>query len=394
MKMSTKQKYRSYSQYELKNLSDKICDNIEMILSKIGIEQFKYSPKMISMSCPIHGGDNESAVNIYHTGDHYRGNWKCRTHHCDSTFKASIIGFIRGVLSKQKFNWSCEGDKVLSFNETIDIILSIIDDPDYSCTNQNEPNREKQDFVKTVKYIQPEKIEHNNKIPKEICKKLLSIPSNYFSSRGFSKDVLKRFDVGECNRNNKEMSDRAVVPVYDIDNQYVIGSSGRSIFEKCSSCSCYHNPNNDCPTKENQWLYPKWKHSSQFKSNECLYNLWNAQKYIKLFRTLVLVESPGNVWKLEESGIHNSVALFGSNLSDKQKMLIDISGAMKIVVIMDNDDPGKKAAEQIIAKCNKTYNIENIDLSLLDLPQSYNDIAEMNTKDIIDHIKPIIGIYE
>lgn len=392
--MSAKPKYRSYSQYELKNLSDKVCDNIEIILSKLGLEDYKYSAKMISMSCPIHGGDNESAINIYHTGDHYRGNWKCRTHHCDEIFKGSIIGFIRGVISKQKFNWNSDGDKMVSFNETIQVILSILDNPDFVFGGEHQPSKEKQDFVKTVKYIQPEKNEPVNKIPKDICKKLLSIPSKYFSDRGFNPNILKKFDVGECNRPNKEMSDRAVVPVYDIENQYVVGSSGRSIFEKCSSCNSYHNPENSCPPKENQWMYPKWKHSANFKSNECLYNFWNAQKYIKLFRTVILVESPGNVWKLEEAGIHNSVALFGSNLSDKQKMLIDISGAMKIIILMDNDEPGRKAAEQIASKCNKTYNIENIDLSQLDLPNSYNDIAEMSIQDIINYVQPIIGIYE
>ncbi|NDC71851.1 MAG: hypothetical protein EBZ62_00150, partial [Sphingobacteriia bacterium] len=34
--------------------------------------------------------------------------------------------------------------------------------------------------------------------------------------------------------------------------------------------------------------------------------------------TAIIVESPGNVWRLEENGIHNSVALFGSSLSDRQ----------------------------------------------------------------------------
>ena len=101
--MKTPMKSRSYDQNKLKVVCDQVCDNIENLLSALDIEEFKMSNKMITMSCPIHGGDNPSAVNIYHTGDYYRGNWRCRTHNCDSSFKSSIIGFVRGVLSKTKY---------------------------------------------------------------------------------------------------------------------------------------------------------------------------------------------------------------------------------------------------------------------------------------------------
>ena len=60
---------------------------------------------MVSMACPIHQGDNSSALNLYIEGDSYRANWKCRTHQCEKTFKGSILGFTRGLLSYQKYNW-------------------------------------------------------------------------------------------------------------------------------------------------------------------------------------------------------------------------------------------------------------------------------------------------
>jgi DNA primase len=127
----------------------------------------------------------------------------------------------------------------------------------------------------------------------------------------------------------------------------------------------------------------KWKHSHEFKTQEHLYNYWFAKEYIIKQKYVILVESPGNVWRLEESNLHNSVAIFGSSLSDKQKMLLDISGALSIITIMDNDQAGQKATEQIIKKCNKTYNVFNI-------PIKYEDIASMSVSDIQTEIIPQI----
>jgi DNA primase len=117
-----------------------------------------------------------------------------------------------------------------------------------------------------------------------------------------------------------------------------------------------------------------------------LYNYWYAKEFIKKTFVVVLVESPGNVWRLEESGIHNSVALFGSSLKDKQKILLDISGAMTIITIMDSDDAGKKAAAQIQTKCNKTYNVINLTID-------YPDVAEMSIESIKKDILPTIERY-
>ena len=93
------------------------------------------------------------------------------------------------------------------------------------------------------------------------------------------------------------------------------------------------------------------------------------------------------MWRLEESGIHNSVALFGSSLGQRQKMLLDISGAMNIITIMDNDSAGQEAANQINIKCGRTYNIKNITIN-------YNDIAEMTVDQIKNEIIPQIPEYK
>ena len=115
-----------------------------------------------------------------------------------------------------------------------------------------------------------------------------------------------------------------------------------------------------------------------------LYNFWFAKKQILESHTVLIVESPGNVWKLEENNIHNSVAIFGSSLSDMQKMILDSSGAMNIVILTDNDEAGKKAAQQIKNKCQNTYRIF--------IPQiSKPDIGDMTTQEIDTEIKQYLG---
>lgn len=382
--MKKSKKYLSYDQHQLKYLSDILCDDIEGLLAHLGITSYKMMDKMISMSCPIHGGDNDSAFNLYHQGDSYRGNWKCRTHQCEEVFKSSILGFIRGCLSHEK-GWSKSGDDMVSFAEVLAFAIDV-SKSDPSNVKLSRKSKEKNTFVNTIKNINtPDRSYSTTLIPRSAVIKALSVPSSYFLNRGFSEAILRKYDVGDCKDPNKEMYGRAVVPVYDDTGLYMVGCTGRSIFQKCSLCSSYHS-NIDCPSDNEIWKYSKWKHNKNFKTQEHLYNYWFAKDFIKSSHTVILVESPGNVWRLEEAGIHNSVAIFGSSLQHKQKMLLDISGAMNIITIMDNDDAGTAAAHNIQEKCHRTYNIKHI-------KPSANDVAEMSVDAVKQEILPQIQGY-
>jgi len=378
-----KKKSRSIDQSKLKIICDDLCDNIESLMDNLELD-YNLRPKMLSMSCPIHDGDNSSALNIYYEGDNYRGNWKCRTHGCETTFKGSIIGFVRGVLSNKKYGWQKEGDSTCTFDEALDYCLSFLN-KDLKSIKISKADRDKRLFTSLVGHM---KSDHNQLVsalvPRESVRKSLDIPAQYFVDRGFSPEILDKYDVGICNKVGKEMYNRAVAPIYDHEHKYLVGCSGRSIFEKCDKCKSHHNPNDICPSDEEKWKYSKWKHNHEFKSQNHLYNFWFAKKHILDSSVVIIVESPGNVWKLEENNIHNSVAMFGSSLSDRQKIILDSSGAMNIVVLTDNDEAGKKAAEQIKNKCQNTYRIF--------IPQiSKPDIAEMTKEEIKTEIIDYIG---
>lgn len=376
--MKTMKKYRFPDQAKLKVICDELCDNIESLLDGFGIE-YRSNSKMISMSCPIHGGDNISALNIYPDGESYRGNWKCRTHNCEHEFKSSILGFIRGIISNQKYGWSEPGDETCSFKEALEYALAFLD-KDLKSFKVSNLDKDKQNFSNVINYINKETHTETNKISREHVIGSISIPAQYYIDRLYSREILEKYDIGLCTNADKPMYNRVVVPIYDNDYKYMVGCSGRSIFEKCSVCGSYHNPSNQCPDQNIKWTFPKWKHSSDFKSQNYLYNFWFAKDYIYKTSTAIIVESPGNVWRLEENGIHNSVAMFGSSLSDRQKILLDSSGAMNLIILTDNDDAGKKAAQQITEKCKNTYRIF--------IPQiSKNDIGEMTPDEINAEIK-------
>lgn len=381
MKTMTKTKSHLNDQFKLKVICDEVCDNIESLLDSFDLE-YKTNHKMISMSCPIHGGDNLSALNLYPEGDNYRGNWKCRTHNCEKTFKGSVIGFIRGILSNYKYGWQQPGDQMCSFEEAVNYALNFIN-KDINSIKISRTDKEKKQFTNVVTYLNKEITQTKSKITRNQIVQSLVIPAQYYLDRNYSSEVLIKYDVGLCEKDNKEMSDRIVVPIYDNDYEYMVGCTGRSIYEKCDQCKSYHDTNINCPSNENCWKYPKWKHNSDFKSQNHLYNFWFAKKFILDTGVAIIVESPGNVWRLEENGIHNSVAIFGSSLSDRQKILLDSSGAMSLIVLTDNDEAGRKAAEQIKLKCQNTYRIF--------IPQiSKADVGEMNSDEINNEIKSYI----
>jgi len=377
-KQKTK-KSASFDQDKIKIICDSLCDRIEDLLNHFDLE-YKMNQKFISMQCPVHGGDNSGALNLYHVGDSYRGNWNCRTHHCEKVFKSSIIGFIRGILSNRKNNWSKDGDDGCSFKEALDYAVDFLK-ISINDIKINKTSKDNNTFVNNAKILVNDKQIQNKGLSRTQISKNLNIPSEYFIGRNFTTEILKKYDVGECLNQNKEMYNRAVVPVYDTEHKYMVGCTGRSIFEKCDLCGAYHN--NDCPDLENKWKHSKWKHNYGFKTQLHLYNYWYAKKHIAESGSVIIVESPGNVWRLEENNIHNSVAIFGSNITDRQKTILDMSGAMRIITIMDRDVAGNQGALSIKEKCHKTYNIQNIVISK-------NDVAELNSEEIEQEIRKFL----
>mgnify|MGYP002840405038 FL=1 len=360
--MKKKSLSNNFDQWQLAEIEALLLDRIEEFLDFLNIE-YQCRHRRIDMACPVHGGDNITAVNLYLTGHTRAGHWVCNTHHCEKFFKPTLIGFVRGILSHRQFDWCEEGDKYTHFPKAVQFILDFLN-KDYDEINVDYQDIEKRRFESKINSIFKEKEEkkQNKFIPRTKVKSSLQIPCQYYIDRGYSARVLSEYDVGTSMRQGSPMQGRAVVPIYEETGKYMVGCSGRAL---------------------NDNMKPKWMHSSGFDADRYLYNYWNAKKYIEETSCAILVEGPGDVWKLEDNGIHNSVAMFGTYLSESQKDLLDILGTMSLIVITDNDNAGKIGAESIMKQCGKTYRLFFPKLSR-------GDVGEMESDVITSEIKPII----
>lgn len=332
---------------------------------------------IIKSNCYIHGGDNRTACNLYPNGNEVV-HWKCRTHGCEEHFGAGLIGFIKGCLSKHKYNWNKIGDKEASFNECVDFLLKITNQNFDALDEESHENIEKKRFSKMVwTLLGNEEDKPLDLITREHYVSHIEIPAQYYLDRGYSKEILTKYDVGFCNIPGKQMHNRAIVPIYDENHIYAVGFTGRSVFSQCKKCKFYHDPQERCK------FFPKWRHSKGFIKEKFVYNYWYAKEFISQSRVVVLVESPGNVWKLEEAGIHNSLGIFGTALNQGQRELLDKLGVMTVILLMDNDKAGYDAAQKIIHEYSNFYRIHNLSLPA-------KDLEDMSSENIYNFINPYI----
>jgi hypothetical protein len=362
-------------QAKINELTEIVLENIEDIYEYFDVNYHR-GQKVYFSECFIHGGDNRSALNLYYDAD-FRVHFKCRTHGCQKHFGTSLLSMIRGGLSHIKYGWTVPGDKTVTFDQTIDFLLDRYK-LNFNGLQGQSIDSGNHEFSRLVNNLSGSKT--RGKITRDFYRERVEIPSTYYMNRGYSIEVLDDYDVGVCKTYGKPMYNRSVVPIYDDIGETIIGFSGRSIFDQCEKCKSYHDPSKDC------YYFPKWRHSKGFEKEKALYNYHNAKEHIASSGVIILVESPGNVWRLEESGIHNSVGLFGTTLNPPQKHLIDESGALTIVIIMDNDDndAGQKAAEEIKQQLEKTYRVYIVDINK-------NDVGEMSTNEVTEDILPLIN---
>lgn len=322
--------------------------------------------------CPIHLGDNPRAFNIYHHGK-LPGYWQCYTgKYCTNIFKKTILGFIRGVLSSQKFSWSSPEDRIVSFHEVIEWVSKFLK-IDINNLKSNEGADDKISFINQINRITNDTIDNKKlNITKEFLEKKLTIPSEYFINRGFSKEILEKYSVGLCTEKNKPMSNRTVFPIYE--NNLVVSCTGRSIHSKCEKCNHHHCVTVNCPKSYIDIVKcAKWRDLDNVKFY--LYNFWNAKEYILKTGTCVIVEGPPDCLKLVEAGINNAVAIFGSTITEKQILTLESSGAMKLIVIGDNDDAGQKMCEDFRNRFSNSYQLV--------FPKiSKHDVGEMTIEEI------------
>ena len=376
---------------ELDLIVEQLVERLDEVLNHFGIDYIEH-PDRFALACPIHDSDNEQSLNIYINGHTTAGNWKCWTQECESELVLdtqkngdvlerargkNIFGFIRGVIGARD-------DRNVGYGEAIRWAKKFLNFKDDVEEERDEDYWSKKEFVKNNRVLLKQRKKSTGLINRKQIRDKLNIPAQYFAGRGFKKETLDRYDVGFCNSKNTQMYQRVVVPVYDDNYKTMIGCVGRTIQPLCNICNKFHYLNRGCPSNqlEKYWA-SKWINSKGFNSESTLYNLWFAKKHIQDCGVAILVEGQGDVWRLEEADIHIGLGLFGSSLTDDQKLILNSSGAMTLLILTDGDKAGLEAREKILLKCKRYYNC-----MFIDLPKK--DIGDMDVEQVKQFLGPVL----
>lgn len=313
---------------------------LESLLKYFHID-FRRNGNRYSFACPLHDGDNQSGACIYNNKNHIV--FQCFTN-CSKDIKKDGISLVKNLLSRSG---------ATSYEEAIKFIYDFVDEK-APLRQLHVEDSEKDVFLKV---FGDEPVSVANCITKEQIRSTLKIPSAYFLSRGFDLKTLDEYDVGNCVNPTKKYYNRAVIPCYDREGMIYQGATCRSIFERCSKCTYYHDSSKMCPSSDYElWKCEKWLHDNIFPSR-MIYNLWGAQEEIKKTHKAILVEGPADCIKLVSLGIRNVVALYGNYLKQGQSELLDSCGTMDLIVMLDNDPAGIKGSKDIKEKYSRQYRI-------------------------------------
>ena len=330
-------------------ITEIMIKDIDVLLNDLGIEMTECGDRLYC-PCPIHGGDNPNAFSIYLDRDRFY----CYTHECHKSTFNSLIGFARMMLSVRHCDWSEPGDTLFPFSKTLNYIKGLygIDGEVARIqTNKHTPKTTKKPIKPYILGDRKKYLAYNNGRP------------DYFIKRGFSEQILKKYDVYTCVLRDNRYFNRVTIPVYDEANRNVIGISGRTICDE----------------------EPRWKYTYKFPCAYTLFNLNYASEYIRRSRSVILTEGPLDIFRLEEAGIHNAVAIWSALAwNDCKKMLLDKLGIVKIVLALDNDDAGRAGREKVKRAIGSFYNI--VDAVI---PAKAKDIADLTiaeTKEVFQNI--------
>lgn len=334
---------------DLNKVKQIIFRDIELLLNNLELS-FQKKDDNYFMCCPIHeASDNPHGLSISKT----KMSWRCWTRGCHEQYNTDILGFIRGVLSKEN---------EASFSDALRFVCKIYNISGAEFLDEPEEKVES-DFSTMVKIFNKKKQETYTNFSFPNIK--TSNRSEYFEQRGFSRFTLKHFNIRDCSDKKSYMYGRSIIPVHNnMGNQ--IAFIARS--------------NKD-------YVRPKYLYSDGFKKAQHLYNQHRAMNRAIETSCLFLTEGQGDVWKMYEAGVENCVGLFGKDISHHQKDKLLKSGATTLIVLTDNDQAGREAKIKIKRDLSRLFTLK--------FPKmSRKDIGDMSIESIrTEIISNLKGLY-
>jgi DNA primase len=155
----------------------------------------------------------------------------------------------------------------------------------------------------------------------------------YLASRGIPPELIERFDLGFCSVGS--MKGRVCIPIENVQGE-LVAYAGR-----------WAGSEAELPAGEEKYKLPKG-----FQKSAELFNLHR----VKHCRHLIVVE--GFFGAIRLHGLRfPAMALMGSSLSDEQVALLQAHAPHLrfITVMLDGDEPGRKAADTVAARLAQNW---------------------------------------
>ena len=284
--------------------------SLEMILDHYGIlNELKRKGDKLTGKCPLHEGSNPNQFSASLS----KNAFQCFSGHCRA--KGNILDF---VATKEGISIREAGLKIQDW---------------FSVKSEKPDSR----GSRGKKAPEPERPKENKPLIFEL--RNVDPGHEYLQARGISKQTTESFGVGYY-AGKGLMKGRVVIPVHNAQGE-LVAYAGRVV-------------DDETITEEN----PRYKLPADFlKSLE----VFNLHRVLKSGDRATLLEGFFGLFRLHELGIQDGIALMGSSMSPEQEELITEHFSY-VTVLMDGDDAGRKAQEDILRRLSMKIFVRLVEL--------------------------------
>jgi DNA primase len=182
----------------------------------------------------------------------------------------------------------------------------------------------------------------------------------YLKERGLAKETVEYFGLGYCSKGL--MKGRIAIPIHNEAGE-LVAYAGRWP--------------GDPPENEGKYKLPLG-----FQKHMVIYSLHRAIKEAPEGK-LIVVEGFFDCFRIWQTGFKNVIALMGSVLSKEQEGLL--TGHAKMVVLMlDQDEAGKKATEEILSRLAR-----RVFVRVVELPTEGDQPDRLKQEELVDLLRDI-----
>lgn len=285
--------------------------SMEMILDHYGIlDDLKRKGDKLTGKCPLHQGSNPNQFSVSLS----KNAFQCFSGHCQA--KGNILDFV-------------------ATKEGISIREAGLNIQNWFSVKAEKPNsRESREKKESAEAESPKE---NKPLTFEL--KNVDPGHEYLQARGISRETAELFGVGYYSGKGV-MKGRVVIPIHNPEGE-LVAYAGRLVDDEAVS-------------EEN----PRYKLPEGFLKTLEVFNL---HRVLKSGDRATLVEGFFGVLKLCDLGVKDGMALMGSFMSPEQEELIT-EHFNYVTIMMDGDEAGKKAQEDIAARLMKKVFVRVIEL--------------------------------